>query len=472
MSDLKRPSQAELDRMSSAEKDALILSLFDVLDRHERRLKELEGKVDKNSRNSSKPPSSDGLKKGPAQPRRPGEKPVGGVLGHAGATREMVDHPDRIEELRPHGRCTCGASLDGLAARLGERRQQIEIPQPKAIVTEFRRLWVACPACGLEHGGEFPADVTPHVSFGPRLKAYAVGLVQGHFVALERTCEIIADQYGVQPSDGAVQNWIVKAGQLLATDYAASRQSILKAEVAHFDEGGMRVNGKLHWLHVAASSASVYYTVHAKRGQEAMDAAGLLPEFRGHAVHDHWKSYWAYTQCSHSLCNAHHLRELRYCEELTGHFWPIALRHLLIEGKEAVAEARAAGKTALEPAQVETLLARYDEQVENGLAACPIRPPEPGRKGRVKQHEATNLLLRLRDYKDHVWQFLTDWRVPFDNNLAERAVRPAKVKLKVIGGFRAVGGSETFCILRSVWETNKLNAINPFETLRLVFEGR
>jgi len=471
MPELKRPSQTELDAMSHTEKDALILALFDLLEGHEQRLKELEGKVEKTSRNSSKPPSSDGLKKGPAQPRRKGEKPVGGVAGHSGATREMTDYPDCIEELRPHGRCACGACLEGLEARLGERRQQIEIPPPKVIVTEFRRLWVECPQCGREHGGEFPAGVTPNVSFGPRLKAYAVGLVQGHFVALERTCEIITDQYGVHPSGGAVQKWVAQAAEALAPEYAASRQSLIEAEVAHFDESGMRINGQLHWLHVAATGTAVYYTVHAKRGQEAMDAAGVLPDFRGHAVHDHWKPYRAYTECSHSLCNAHHLRELRYCEELTGHFWPIAVRRLLVEGKKAVDEARAAGKTALEPDQIESLLARYDEQVRNGLAACPVRPPEPGRKGRVKQHEATNLLLRLRDYKGEVWRFLTDWRVPFDNNLAERAVRPAKVKLKVIGGFRALGGSKAFCILRSIWETNKLNATNPFETLRLAFGG-
>jgi transposase len=182
---------------------------------------------------------------------------------------------------------------------------------------------------------------------------------------------------------------------------------------------------------VAATETAVYYTVHAKRGQEAMDAAGLLPQFQGNAVHDHWKSYWSYTHCSHSLCNAHHLRELRYCEVLTGHFWPLEIRRILVEGKEAVAAARAAGQTALEPTQVNELLARYDQQVKNGLSVCPVRPPDPGRKGRVKQHEATNLLLRLRDYKTQVWRFLTDWRVPFDNNLAERMVRPAKVKLKV-----------------------------------------
>ena len=434
--------------MSHAEKDALILSLFDVLEGFGRRLKELEGKVEKTSRNSSKPPSSDGLKKEAAKPRKKGERPVGGVPGHKGSTRQMVDNPDRVEELRPHGFCACGVCLDGLAARPGECRQQIEMPEPKATVTEYRQTHLDCP-CGLTHSGVFPPSVTPNVSYGPRLKAYAVGLAQGHFVGLERVCEIIADQCGVQPSDWSVQQWIVKAGQLLTPRYEAGGRAVMDAEVAHFDESGMRIGGALNWLHVAATGTAVYYTSHPRRGREAMDEAGILPGFQGVAVHDHWKPYRVYTHCSHALCNAHHLRELNYCEELTGHAWPAGLRRVLLDAKEAVADAKAAGKAALEPAQRAGLQARYDEQIKVGLDVWPVRPPEPGgRKGPVKQHEATNLLLRLRDYKDQVLRFLTDWRVPFDNNLAERMVRPVKVKLKVIGGFRAVGGSQAFCVIR------------------------
>lgn len=468
--ELKRPTPTELDQMSHAEKDALILKLFDLLETFERRLKELEEKVEKNSRNSSKPPSSDGLKKGAAEPRKRGEKPTGGQPGHKGITRPMAENPDEIREIRPTGHCACGASLDDQAARLGERRQQFEIPEPKYVVTEYRQMRVFCP-CGLEHRGEFPAGITPHVSFGPRLKAYAVGLVQGHFVALERASAIIGDQYGIQPSGGTVQKWVIQGANRLAPAHEANRQTILDSTVVHFDESGMRVNGQLNWLHVAATEATVYYSVHEKRGRDAMEAAGILPHFKGHAVHDHWKPYRSYLDCTHGLCNAHHLRELRYCEELTGHFWPIELRRILVEGKKAVDSARAEGKTALEPAQVDDLLTRYDEQVANGLAAWPVRPPALGRKGRPKQHDATNLLIRLRDFKTQIWGFLGDWRIPFDNNLAERMVRPVKVKLKVTGGFRAMGGSEAFCILRSIWETDKLNGSNPFNTLRLAFEG-
>ena len=468
MKNLKRPSQTELDAMSHAEKDALIMKLFDWLEELEDRLSKLENTIVKDSSNSSKPPSSDGLRKGAAQPRQSGEKSSGGQKGHKGITRRMVEMPDVIETLYPVGLCSCGADLKEQTAILKERRQQIDIPEPKTIITEYRQMQVRC-RCGLNHFGEFPATVTPNVSYGARLKAYSVGLVQGHFVALERTSEIIHNQYGIQPSGGTIQKWILQAANYLAADYAANQQAVVHAKVANFDESGMRINGKLHWLHVATADNCVHYSVHEKRGFLAMDAAGILPRFSGIAVHDHWKPYWHYSDCRHALCNAHHLRELRYCEQLTGSNWAIELRHVLVEGKKAVAAAQAEGQTALVKDKVADLLNRYDQQIAIGLAEFPIRPHESGKKGRTEQHTATNLLIRLRDFKTEVWRFLTDWHVPFDNNPAERMVRPVKVKLKVTGGFRAVGGSEAFCIIRSMWETTKLNDSNPFDRLYAIF---
>jgi transposase len=465
---LQRPIQADLDRMSHAEKDALIVQLFDVLEGLERRVGELEGKVEKTSRNSSKPPSSDGLRKASAEPRRRGEKNCGGQLGHPGSTRMMVESPDTVVDLRPHGQCLCGAALAGQRAELTERRQSFDIPEPRIMVTEYRQWRVEC-ACGQAHDGVFPAGITPNVSYGPRIKAYAVGLVHGHFVALERAAEILGDQYGIRPSDGTLQRWVIDASDRVNDAYVAAGTAVAQAVVAHFDESGMRIGGTLHWLHVATCERAVHYTAHAQRGQDAMDAAGILPRFQGCAVHDHWKPYWRYDRLDHALCNAHHLRELRYFEESTGHFWPMALRRVLLDGKLAVAHAHAEGATALAPEVVARLLARYDEQVANGLCVFPVTPPDGGERLRVKQHPATNLLLRLRDFKTEVWRFLSDWRVPFDNNRAERYVRPVKVKLKVIGGFRALGGSKAFCVIRSVWETSKLNGKNPFETLRLAF---
>jgi transposase len=352
---------------------------------------------------------------------------------------------------------------------VGERRQQIEIPEPKVEVTEYRQRVVRC-ACGRAHRGEFPWGVTPHVSYGPRLKAYAVGLVDGHFVGLARTSEIIADQYGVKPSDGAIQKWIGQAAHRLEGAYAASRQAILAADVAHFDESGVRVRGQTQWLHVAGTAEHAFYTIHPKRGLEAMRAGGILPEFTGCAVHDHWAPYFGFEQASHALCNAHILRELRYFEEAThGHHWPIRLREVLVEGKKAVEAARAAGQSRVDAERVAELLARYDGWVQAGLMVFPESPKEAGKKGRPKQEPATNLLRRMRDFKTEMTRFLQDFRVPFDNNLAERLVRPVKVKLKVAGGFRALGGSAAFCVIRSVWETNKRQGVNPFHTLRLAF---
>lgn len=471
MSKLHRPSQAELDLMSQAEKDALIMELFDLLERLEKRLAEVERKVGKTSRNSSKPPSSDGLRRQAANPREPSGKPSGGQRGHMGVTRAWTETPDQVREVRPEGDCDCGLALAGQRERVGECRQGIEIPEPKVEVTEYRQMIIEC-ACGREHRGAFPAGVGPHVSYGPRLKAYAVGLVDGHFVGLSRTAEIIADQYGVQPSDGAIQKWIGQAAVALRPAYEASGQAIAAAAVAHFDESGARVNGHTHWLHVAGTAEHAFYTIHPKRGREAMDAAGLLPKFEGCAVHDHWTPYFGYDQATHALCNAHILRELRYFEEVAdGHRWPVKLREILVEGKKAVEMARAAGWTALAPIQAADILARYDGWVQAGLWVFPERPREAGQSGRPKQHPATNLLRRMRDRKDEILRFLHDFRVPFDNNLAERLVRPVKVKLKVAGGFRALGGSAAFCVLRSVWETDKRQGVNPFHTLRIAFAG-
>lgn len=471
MISLRCPTQAELDSMSHAEKDALIIKLFEWLGSYERRLAEIEAKVEKTSRNSSQPPSADGLKKAPAPSRPRGDKLPGGQPGHEGSTRQMVENPDRVQELRPMGPCSaCGAALEEQPATLKERRQQFDIPEPTYVVTEYRQFQVRC-GCGQTYQGEFSEGVTPNVSFGARLKAYAVGLVEGHFVALERAAELIGDQYGLRPSDGTIQQWLMRAAAHLLPVYEETRQALVSADVVHFDESGVRQQGRLHWLHVAATVDAVHYSVHPQRGRDGMDAAGILPHFQGTAVHDHWKPYWQYQPGAHSLCNAHHLRELRYFEETTGHAWPTGLIEVLSEAHAAVKAAQAAGQTGVDRTLVNTLQAQYDTFVANGLKVFPERAPPAGSQRPSKQHPATNLLRRLRDFKTEVWRFLTDWRVPFDNNRAERMVRPVKVKLKVAGGFRAVGGAQAFCILRSVWETNKLQQVNPFSTLRKAFGG-
>jgi len=163
---------------------------------------------------------------------------------------------------------------------LGECRQQIDIPEPRHEATEYRQLSVNC-ACGRTHQGDFPVYVTPHVSYGDRLKSYAVGLVLGHFISVERACLLIQDQYGIQPSNGSIQAWLMTASERLQPLYDACKMAVTQAAVAHFNESGLRVNGKLNWLHVAVGPQAVYYTAHEKRGLEAMGSAGILPAFTG-----------------------------------------------------------------------------------------------------------------------------------------------------------------------------------------------
>lgn len=442
--------------------------LFDHIDQLTVRVNELEAQVNKNSKNSHKPPSSDGLKRQPAQPRQSGQHPKGGQPGHKGHSLVMHPTPDHVEHYGVGGHCECGLPLSEALIDSGERRQQWDIPAPQIVVTEHRQLIARC-GCGKVHKGEFPASLPPYISYGARLKAYTVGLVQGHFISLSRVTEIVSDQYGVKPSDGSVQRWIGQASENLAIPYTAIRDTIRTSAVANFDESGIRVQGKTQWLHVAATPEAVYYTAHARRGADAMTAAGILPIFQGVAVHDHWKPYFRFDAMVHSLCGAHLLRELNYFDETLKHQWPAQLKQVLIDAKIAVAQAKEAQQTSLPPEQRAELEQRYDQWLNHGLLIFPEQLKTSPKQGKAKQEPARNLLCRLRDFKDSVLRFIQRFDVPFDNNLAERAIRPVKVKLKVAGGFRAIGGADAFCVIRSVWETDKLQGRNPFESLRAVF---
>lgn len=463
-----RPTEENLQQLSHAELVELVLSLFDVIEQLSTRVEDLEAQLGKNSKNSHKPPSSDGLKRQPAEPRQAGQRRKGGQPGHKGHSLVMHPSPDHIGECRSEGYCDCGLALSEGHGVMGERRQQWDIPAPQILVTEYRQIITTC-GCGKVHAGQFPPSLPPYISYGARLKAYAVGLVHGHFLSLSRVTEVIDDQYGVKPSDGSVQRWVNQASDNLTATYGNIRQTISTSPVAHFDESGMRTQGKTQWLHVAASPEAVYYTTHAKRGQEAMTAAAILPVFNGVAVHDHWKPYFRFDNVVHALCGAHLLRELNAFDETLQQPWPAQLKQVLIDAKTAVTQALGAQHTSLPAEQMAELRLRYSQWVEHGLRVFPERPKAQPKQGKAKQHPARNLLCRLRDFKDSVLLFMQRFDVPFDNNLAERAVRPVKVKLKVAGGFRAVGGADAFCVIRSVWETDRLQGRNPFESLRAVW---
>jgi transposase len=436
------------------------------------RLTELESRLNKDSHNSHQPPSSDGPAKRP-HPRslrkRSGKK-SGGQAGHPGVTRCLVDEPDHIIAYVPPVCTGCGASLE-TAPELGrERRQVIEIPEPRPVVTEHQAARKVCPTCKTVTAGVFPAEVSQPVQFGPRAQAATVYLQTYQLLPFERTVECLGDLFGLYPSEGTLASAQARAYARLAGVEQAIRTGLQQADVVHVDETGQRVAGRTAWVHVISTAWLTFYAPHAKRGREAIDAIGLLLSCTGRRVHDAWAPYLSLPGL-YALCNAHLLRELIGLHEDTGQTWLPKLIRLLVSMQTAVAEAQRAGQTELPPKQRAGYEAAYTRFLNEGLLANP--PPKPtGKRGRPKQTPARNLLDRLVTHRGAILAFLQDFRVPFDNNQAERDLRMLKVKHKVSGGFRSPDGAAYFCRIRGYISTLRKQGYSVLDGLTSVFEGQ
>ena len=468
----------DLSALSVAQKDALIIALFEevkVLRATVRmltaRVEELEGRLRKDSHNSSKPPSSDGLgKKNKSLRESSGRKP-GGQFGHGGSTLKRVAHPDVVVEHPLAKRCKrCGAGLSAQADELiTVRRQVFDLIKPVLQVTEHVGYEMQC-TCGQHHRSDFPSDIAAPVQYGPVVKSALVYLTQQQLLPMERTVQLFEDLYGIKLSTGTVQASIAQAAQRLTGAYERITHAVSVAPVVHFDETGQRVGGRLHWLHTAATPELTWYGAHHKRGRIAMDAAGILPVYKGVAVHDGWLSYREY-DCTHGLCNAHHLRELIYLEETTGQPWTRQMIDFLRAAKKEADAARGARRTVSRH-RLAHLRRRYGVILSEGERDNPPSHQRPRRRGRIKQSPAVNLLIRLRQHTNDVLRFLADLRVPFDNNQAERDIRMPKLKQKISGCFRTVAGAENFAIIRSYLSTLRKQGRNVFHALTSVFQNK
>ena len=263
---------------------------------------------------------------------------------------------------------------------------------------------------------------------------------------------MLADLFGCPLSEGTLESAVRECHEQLAEAEETIKRGVEGARVAHFDETGMNIGGKSHWLHVASTASLTFYAAHKRRGRAALDEVGVLPKFLGRAMHDGLVSYWQYTHCKHALCNAHHLRELTFVEEQLGQGWAKDLKELLLEIKRAVDEARGQGEGALSAEVKRDFGSRYDEILVVGLQANP--PPErTGKRGRPKLGKAGSLLERLRQHKAETLAFMEDFAIPFDNNQAERDIRMMKVREKISGCFRTTIGADRFCRIRGYIST-------------------
>jgi len=472
-----------LENLKEAQKDTLIRELaarICVLEARtyelEARIKELEGSQKKDSSNSGKPPSSDGLRKKPRANgnslRRKSKKSQGGQMGHQGHTLEQTDTPDRIEEHPPCSCKHCGHNLATEPTGGYARRQVYDLPPLSIEVTEHRAYYKQCPNCQTLNRGEFPKQVTHPVQYGCGVKSVAIYFKDYQLLPYERMREVFADVFNHNLSVATLLNAEATCYARLETVDEAVRRALGCLPVAGFDESGVRVEGKLHWLHTASTSRLTWYLIHSKRGKAAMDAANILPNFKGITVHDALQSYFQYTHCTHALCNAHHLRELKLMFEHYAQLWAAAMAALLRDIHRVVEKHRQLGKNSLSEALIETFEHCYDDILKSALEEIPTLPdPPPDKQGRKKQHPAKNLYDRLHKHQKAVLRFMRDFSVPFDNNQAERDIRMIKTQQKISGTFRKFQGALAFCRIRSYLSTAKKQGKNVLEAVRSVFEG-
>src|SRR2546428_4352863 len=347
------------------------------------RLHELEGRVAKDSHNSSKPPSTDGYAKKTRSLRTSSGKKPGGQEGHAGSTRHFVEMPDEIIMVRPEKCAHCQASLQELPAEGYERRQRVDLPEIKAQVTEYQALDVRCPGCQHVTRGTFPDELRSSIQFGAMIKGIALYLLYGQLLPYARTAELLSDVCGCHISPGTLEAFVAAGTERLVETEELIKQALRAAEVMGTDETGIRVQGVLHWLHVARTDKLTHYAVHRKRGKAATDAIGILPQFHGIMEHDGYSSYPQYTHCEHAQCNAHPLRELCFLEEHEKQAWAGKLKAHLLACHLTVEEARASGVTSFPTSVIEQLTTTSHQPIQAGVSRRTPPPPLPSHPGRV-----------------------------------------------------------------------------------------
>lgn len=447
----------------------IILALQEQVQILTQRVQQLEDQINKNSQNSSKPPSSDGLKKpkpAPKSLRKRSGKKRGGQKGHKGHTLEKAEEPDHVIPLSVTS-CSCCADLSNVPAHGHDCRQVFELPEPKLEVTEYQSEIKICPTCGQTAKAPFPQEVNAPLQYGSRFRAMLVYMQNQHFIPADRLSQLVSDLYGTSVSVATILDASSRSYSNLAPFEEALVGALSDSKVLHADESGVRTVKKLYWLHSASTEFLTHYGVHEKRGTLAMDHFNILPNFKGRLIHDFWKPYLRY-DCDHGLCNAHHLRELVFLLEQQGQVWAKGMYNLLLEMNDFVGEQ----SNQLTSEQKAPWLKQYREILAEGWKANPLpKKPPKKKRGRTAKTKSQNLLTRFGDFEESVLAFLHDINVPFTNNLAEQDIRMIKVRLKISGCFRTVQGAEHFARIRSYLSTARKQGRNILDSITAAIKG-
>lgn len=431
----------------------------------EERVRDLENRLAKNSSNSSKPPSSDGLgKKNKSLRENTGKKP-GGQPGHVGKTLNQTANPDQVVVHTP-GQCeSCKHNLAGVAADKIEKRQVFDLPEPEIEVTEHQAETKTCPRCGHRTKAAFPENIVAAAQYGMRIQALVAYFAHQHFIPADRLSQLFEDIFQVSLSPGTCSSIDKKLFQELEIFETNLKAYLIAQKILHLDETGLRCAKKLCWVHVTSSIAATFYGIHRKRGQEAMKDFDILPHFQGRAIHDHWAPYFSFEHIQHGLCNAHHLRELNYIHEQEKEEWALKMKEHLLEAKLLVEKA---GEKGLGCDEIQGIEIGYSKIIVQGLRHHGI--PEKQLLGKKKP--GANLLMRLVNQKEAALAFTYDAQVPFTNNQAEQDIRMVKVRQKISGCLRTLEGGAIFCRIRSYISTARKQGWKIWDAIAEAISGK
>ncbi len=443
-----------------------------IIAQQNERIKHLEERLNKNSRNSSKPPSSDGLNKpNPKSLRESSGKKPGAQIGHEGNGFKLLKVPDKTIQHRPNQCRGCQYAGQCHVCSESEIRYEVDIRVDTTVIAH-QVVSLECQHRNNEPiSGSFPQNVTGTMQYGANLEALAVTLNTAGMMGIKRTHDILSGVFGIPISTGTIFSMVRNCSDILGDTVEKIRQKVCELPVVHFDETGVRVDKKLHWVHNASNHEFTYLTVEQKRGTLGMDASGVLPYYKGIAVHDFWSSYYSYDSI-HAACNAHLLREMLNVEENNPEqTWPEEMKALLLRMKAVKEDFVDKEKQALSRYHLHKFSVKYDNIVENARKQNPVENKPSGKRGRPKKGKVRALVERFADYKAAICLFINDFRVPFDNNQAERDLRMVKVKQKVSGCFRTKEGADTFATIMSYVGTANKHGINSYAAIKSAIAG-
>ncbi|MDT8309741.1 MAG: IS66 family transposase [Bacteroidales bacterium] len=407
----------------------------------------------KDSSNSSLPPSKDENRPPHTSSlREKSGRKAGGQPGHEGKTLEMTDTPDEIIEHHACFCSECGKDVSGLPFELFGKRQVIDIPTVKQIVTEHRVYRCKC-ACGHIVESDFPVGVDSAVRYGKNIETLVGYLSVRQYLPFKRLKELLNDIFTVQVSEGGLHCLLNRLASKGVTGYEMIRRKVLNSGVIGTDETGVKVNGKKHWFWTWQNKRATFIAASTNRGTTTIDenVSGISRE--AVLVHDCWKAHFQTPVKAHQLCTAHLERETKYLEECYKVAWPTRFRVML----------RQAHKLKNQLTRADYFYPNHQrELVERELDNLLTETLDP------KHKEMIAFQKRITRYRDHVFTFLYHPDVPPDNNGSERAIRNVKVKQKISGQFKILSAAENFAILRSIIDTAIKNNQNVLHALSVI----